>query len=570
MISDQTRRQKSREVSSRYLSSTVAPPSPPLGLNHPIQKQKHKHTGFIRGLWPSSTSKTNNDKQSENSPVLSKQKSCSEIRHSEKHYTPVLGGSSSRRFTGKLLFPGRLSSTKSSDEFDSNQVILPGRLSVDENALRRRSSYYQMRSDSFSDNSESSDLSSPLTTGRNSPASYMAPTLSSKMSGIDVSSKYISPSMSMHNSPKNSTLKTTMKRTNSLSSSSSPSRLGSPLFSSSKPPTSSSRGKKNLLHIGLDLIKGKKGGSKFPSSPVTDTGTNMEHVHRLRLLQNSLMQWRYVNARAQHVHENIAAQSECSKDAAIRGTKKVATTERETRNKAQLDPTFSNSREKFKVWRYCNELIRRAATTTEVYVSSMVLQILENNMNDLFSNSFKQYQDLKRQAYVDDMEAGGGVRNETIDLDKFFHDVEDVKNDMMAVEKLHKKLQESNAESKMVQNANKMKLLRSKMDSDFTHLLKIVKVIKGKLEALDNSNVEQRKIPGCGPGSSADRTRTSIVSGLGKKLKIMMDDFQELRAQINEEYKEIIGRRYFTIIGQKANDELIENLISSGNGEDFL
>ncbi|KAI3812225.1 hypothetical protein L1987_16932 [Smallanthus sonchifolius] len=331
MISDQTRRQKSREVSSRYLSSTVAPPSPPLGLNHnnhtlspnpkPKLKQKHKHTGFIRGLWPSSTSKSNNDnqthgvKRSENSPVLSKQKSCSEIRHSEKHYTPVLGGSSSRRFTGKILFPGRLSSTKSSDEFDSNQVILPGRLSVDENALRRRSSYYQMSSDSFSDNSESSDLSSPLTTGRNSPASYMAPTSSSKRSGIDVSSRYISPSMSMHNSPKNSTLKTTMKRTNSLSSSSpsewvsSPSRLGSPSFSSSKPPTSS-RGKKNLLHMGLDLIKGKKGGSKLPSSPASDTGTNVEHVYRLRLLQNSLVQWWYVNARAQHVHENIAAQSE--------------------------------------------------------------------------------------------------------------------------------------------------------------------------------------------------------------------------------------------------------------------
>ncbi|PWA81411.1 t-SNARE [Artemisia annua] len=191
-------------------------------------------------------------------------------------------------------------------------------------------------------------------------------------------------------------------------------------------------------------------------------------------------------------------------------------------------------------------------------------------MNDLFSNSFKQYQDLKRQAYIDDIESGGGVVKETVDLDKFFQDVEKVKDDMLVVEKIYKKLQDANEESKMLQNANKVKQLRSKMDSDFTQLLKIVKVIKGKLEALDKSNVENRKIPGCGPGSSADRTRTSVVSGLGKKLKIMMDDFQELRAQINDEYKETIGRRYFTITGEKANDELIEDLISSGKSEDFL
>ncbi|XP_024995325.1 syntaxin-124-like [Cynara cardunculus var. scolymus] len=191
-------------------------------------------------------------------------------------------------------------------------------------------------------------------------------------------------------------------------------------------------------------------------------------------------------------------------------------------------------------------------------------------MNDLFSNSFKQYQDLKRQAYVDDMEAGGGVINETVDLDKFFLDVENVKKDMMVVEELYKKLQESNEESKMVQNANKMKQLRSKMDLDFTQVLKHVKVINGKLEALDKSNVENRKIPGCGPGSSADRTRILVVSGLGKKLKIMMDEFQELRTLINDEYKKTVGRRYFTITGEQASDEVIDNLISTGKGEEFL
>lgn len=189
-------------------------------------------------------------------------------------------------------------------------------------------------------------------------------------------------------------------------------------------------------------------------------------------------------------------------------------------------------------------------------------------MNDLFSNSFKKYQDLKKQAYLDDMEAG--TQNETVDLDKFFQDVENVKEDMTAVEKLYKKLQESNEESKTVHNAKTMKQLRSRMDTDVEQVLKRVKIIKGKLEALERSNAAHRKIQGCGPGSSADRTRTSVVSGLGKKLKAMMDDFQTLRVRMNEEYKETVGRRYFTITGKKANDELIENLISSGEGENFL
>lgn len=193
-------------------------------------------------------------------------------------------------------------------------------------------------------------------------------------------------------------------------------------------------------------------------------------------------------------------------------------------------------------------------------------------MNDLFSNSFKKYQDLKKQVQVDDLEGGqvGQPGTESIDLAKFFEDVENVKEDMKDVEKFHKKLQESNEESKLVHNAKTVKEIRSRMDADVSQVLKRVKMIKGKLEALERSNAAHRKISGCGPGSSADRTRTSVVSGLGKKLKVLMDDFQALRAKMNDEYKETVARRYFTVTGEKAGDELIENLISSGESESFL
>ncbi|XP_011043281.1 PREDICTED: syntaxin-124 [Populus euphratica] len=187
-------------------------------------------------------------------------------------------------------------------------------------------------------------------------------------------------------------------------------------------------------------------------------------------------------------------------------------------------------------------------------------------MNDLFSSSFKKYTDLKQQAQIDDMEAGKDGMN----LDRFFEDVENIKGDMKTVERLYRSLQEANEESKTVHNAKTMKNLRSRMDVDVEQVLKRVKIIKGKLEALDRSNVAHRNVPGCGPGSSTDRTRTSVVSGLGKKLKDLMDNFQDLRARMAAEYKETVERRYFTITGERASDETIENLISSGESESFM
>ncbi|KAF8111062.1 hypothetical protein N665_0076s0066 [Sinapis alba] len=182
-------------------------------------------------------------------------------------------------------------------------------------------------------------------------------------------------------------------------------------------------------------------------------------------------------------------------------------------------------------------------------------------MNDLFSNSFK-----RNQAQFSDVETG----QETMNLDKFFEDVENVKDDMKGIETLYKKLQDSNEECKTVHNANKVKELRAKMDGDVGQVLKRVKMIKQKLEALEKANANSRNVPGCGPGSSTDRTRSSVVSGLGKKLKDLMDSFQGLRARMNDEYKETVERRYFTITGEQADEQTIDNLIASGESENFL
>ncbi|OWM91301.1 syntaxin-124-like [Punica granatum] len=187
-------------------------------------------------------------------------------------------------------------------------------------------------------------------------------------------------------------------------------------------------------------------------------------------------------------------------------------------------------------------------------------------MNDLFSSSFKRCTDLKVQVNQDDTESG----KETINLDKFFEEIDSVKEDMKQADMIYDKLHEANEESKTVHTAKAMKLLRARMDSDVQQVLKRVKIIKGKIEALERTNVAHRKLPGCGSGSSADRTRTFVVNGLGKKLKDMMDNFQRLRAKMTEEYKETVERRYFTLTGQKPDEQTIEGLISSGESESFL
>ncbi|PUZ60119.1 hypothetical protein GQ55_4G098500 [Panicum hallii var. hallii] len=189
-------------------------------------------------------------------------------------------------------------------------------------------------------------------------------------------------------------------------------------------------------------------------------------------------------------------------------------------------------------------------------------------MNDLFSsNSFKKYADASPAPSAGDMETGG---ESVVNLDKFFEEVEAVKEDMKGLEGMFKRLQSTNEETKTAHDARTVKSLRARMDKDVEQVLRRAKAVKGKLEELDRSNATSRKVPGCGPGSSTDRTRTSVVAGLGKKLKDLMDDFQGLRARMAAEYKETVARRYYTVTGEKPEDSTIEALISSGESESFL
>uniref|UniRef100_A0A6N2LZA1 QWRF motif-containing protein 3 n=1 Tax=Salix viminalis TaxID=40686 RepID=A0A6N2LZA1_SALVM len=374
LSSDQSlkpRRSKFREVSSRFLSPTSpshnnGTPSPNQGSSSPLRPKpssdgrkhrSHDDPGSIRGLWPSSSpSQSSNsqnnqgtladhlgnarlkdlldhkkdEKPTKSSSVFSldRQRSTGAVfgrsgndkkkESTKENHRPILGGS--MRYTGKFHLPGKSSSSSSSSSSNSssnsNPVFVPGRLSVDENALYKNSKEAgasRRNSDIFEDNLESEEML------------LFSPTLgrSCRKSGVEVSSRYMNDiptrprrwttdandqtAVSLESSPKMKKLKmkNVIKRANSLTMYGSATSQWALSPGRSRP--SRTKGVEKLLNMGLDLFKGRK---SLPSSSFLSVSGNVEKTHQLRMLHNRLMQWRYANVRADTVSLNINKQVE--------------------------------------------------------------------------------------------------------------------------------------------------------------------------------------------------------------------------------------------------------------------
>ncbi|KVH91300.1 syntaxin-related protein KNOLLE [Cynara cardunculus var. scolymus] len=203
-------------------------------------------------------------------------------------------------------------------------------------------------------------------------------------------------------------------------------------------------------------------------------------------------------------------------------------------------------------------------------------------MNDLMTKSFTSYVDLKKSSMKDqDLEAGPDLdlQMQTIqqpdhNLTSFLQEAELVKQEMNSIRETLAHLQSANQESKTLHNPDALKSIRRRINGDIVTVLKKAKTIKSRLEEMDRANAESRRLSGCKMGTPVDRTRTAVANGLRKKLKELMMDFQGLRQRMMSEYKETVGRTYFTVTGEQPNEEVIEKIISNGTdghgGEEFL
>lgn len=192
-------------------------------------------------------------------------------------------------------------------------------------------------------------------------------------------------------------------------------------------------------------------------------------------------------------------------------------------------------------------------------------------MNDLLADSVElPRMGASRDAL--DLEAGTSVNANTSDLgmEDFFKQVKEIEKLMEKLNKQLQKLQDAHEESKSVTKASAMKAIKQRMEKDVDEVGKIARNIKQKLESLDADNVANRKKPGCEKGTSVDRSRMTMTTTLKKKLKDRMSDFQTLRQMIQEEYREVVERRVFTVTGTKADEETIDRLIETGDSEQIF
>ncbi|WJX74002.1 hypothetical protein P8452_57718 [Trifolium repens] len=253
---------------------------------------EEKDSVLRRQLWPSSAKNNNSgtlaDHITEDRIIEQNEKN----KHNNNNNKTKIGGSA--RYTGKLTSP---SSSMKKLNSNNGSVIVPGRFSLDENAklFKRNSSL------TSSVDTESNDE------GLVSPARKVVVEVPSRlMNDATLRRARRGTSDSNIGNLNGDSLKTMMKRTNSITGyKSSKSQWAlSPGRSEFSSPVKA-KGVEKLLNFGFDLFKSKK--SLGLNSPV-GFGNN-EDVHKLRLFDNRLIQWRYVNAKSQVVNANISHQA---------------------------------------------------------------------------------------------------------------------------------------------------------------------------------------------------------------------------------------------------------------------
>ena len=153
------------------------------------------------------------------------------------------------------------------------------------------------------------------------------------------------------------------------------------------------------------------------------------------------------------------------------------------------------------------------------------------------------------------------------DMDQFYAQVALIKALMGDIKEYQKRLENSNEKTKVAVRTAEVHALREQMQQDANTISKEAEQIKTYLKDLDAQNAMALKNKGCGVGSASERTRTAITGALKKKLKELMGEFQELRVRLQNDYKETVERRVYTVTGEHATEEQIERMIDEGEGE---
>eukprot|EP00879_Flechtneria_rotunda_P015726 GHRR01016448.1.p1 GENE.GHRR01016448.1~~GHRR01016448.1.p1 ORF type:complete len:314 (+),score=126.88 GHRR01016448.1:294-1235(+) len=171
-----------------------------------------------------------------------------------------------------------------------------------------------------------------------------------------------------------------------------------------------------------------------------------------------------------------------------------------------------------------------------------------------------------------DIEAGytTAQSEKTKEMEQFFAKVEELKQDMAEIKSKQREIQHMHEKGKGIVRQKEVQQNKDEMQAVINQVNVLAHKAKGKIEAIDKFNAAALQKKGQGVGSASERTRTSITTGLKRKLKDLMQEFSKLRADIQEDNRTTVQRRVYTVTGQHLQEEDIDRMIETGEAENIF
>lgn len=158
-----------------------------------------------------------------------------------------------------------------------------------------------------------------------------------------------------------------------------------------------------------------------------------------------------------------------------------------------------------------------------------------------------------------------------LEMKEFFAAVAPIKTSMAAISTLQEEMLRMHENSKTgLVKSKDIRRHQDLMGEKIATIGKLANDVKTKLEDLDKQNELAKKKPGCGEGSASERTRTTVTSGLKRKLKDCMVQYNDMRDKIHAENRTLVEKRIYTVTQQHVSPEQVDAIIESGESEQIF
>ncbi|KAJ7959276.1 putative Syntaxin [Quillaja saponaria] len=132
-------------------------------------------------------------------------------------------------------------------------------------------------------------------------------------------------------------------------------------------------------------------------------------------------------------------------------------------------------------------------------------------------------------------------------------------------------LQHLNEDTKSTHSSKVLRELTDKMEYDMVVVLRIDNILKTRLETLERSNLNNRRISEAyKEGTPFDRMRISITNGIRVKLRDLMNEFQSLRKRILLDHKKDLKMKCYTAIGEVPIGHVMIKMITGSLKVEFF